>query len=121
MPQAGAGNYRTYRDFNVTRLGIEIDSASGTCLHAFPAPITSAFVQGENTGKAPVTRAVYCFVRKHASMSRHIYLNRTGLLALPARIAKRLKDVFAFLRYGNGEIACYPLYTLYTAIRHKSY
>ena len=121
MPQTRAGNYCAYRHLNVTRLGVKIDSASGTCLYAFPAPVTSAVVQDENTGKAPVARSVYCFVGKHAGVSRHIYLHRADCLTLPARIAKRPPDVFALLPYGNCEIARFPSYALYTTISHKSY
>jgi heterodisulfide reductase subunit A len=68
-----------------------------------------------------VARPVYCFVGKHAGVSRHIYLNRADCLTLPARIAKRPPDVFALLPYSNCEITCFPLYTLYATISHKSY
>ena len=121
MAKARACDYCIYPSLDLTRLGIKVNSTGGTHLNAHSAPVTGTVIQHEFAGKASMAWAVYCFARRHAGISRHIYLNRADFFTPTAGVTESLVHVFRFSLNSDGEIACFPPDVLYTTVCHNTY
>jgi hypothetical protein len=121
MTKTRARNDCSRSNLNITRFSVKIDSIPRAYGLTFSASVTEFLIQSKHTGKAPMARAVYSFMGKHAGMRCHVYIDGADSFTLAARITKRPDNMLAFLRYGNGKISSLALHALDATISHKGY